>query len=211
MEEKMKVVGKTCFAVLIAVLVVTPFMISSVNASENAGNTKAYKVGDKVEPFTLKSTDDKEHNLADYLGKKIVVLDFWNCNCPVSRNFESQRIALINQFKEEDVVWFAIDSNEPNTVEEIKKYAEQQKLNYTILRDPGNKIADKFGAQRTPEIFVIGKDQKIQYHGAISDNQDEKQVKETYLSDALHALLDGKEVKTKTTNAVGCTIKRAGS
>ncbi|HOJ59649.1 MAG TPA: redoxin domain-containing protein [bacterium] len=189
------------FAVLIGALTVS-------GAAMAAEEVKPYKVGDEVAAFELKDVNGKTHNLADLLGEKIIVLDFWNCQCPVSVGFESQLMGIAGKYEGKDVVFLAIDSNHNNSEELIKKYAEDKKLNYPVLKDVDNVIADRFGAERTPEVFVIGKDKKIHYHGAITDNQNADKVKNHYLVAALDAMLAGKEVETKETNAFGCTIKR---
>ncbi len=210
-----------------------------VIASEEEGEEKAYKVGDTVKPITLKDADGKEHDLGKYLGKKIIVLDFWNLGCPVSRAYEERLMNLTKKYgiknygkKEEEstgsgstrtesagsssaksedeaeVVFFAIDSNKTNDLDAIKEYAKEHNLPYPVLKDWENKIADKFDARVTPEIFVIGKDKKIKYHGPIDDSQNPEKIENQYLRDALDALLNDKEVEAKEKRAFGCTIKR---
>ena len=166
-------------------------------------------VGDTVSPFSLKDANGKEHNLADALGKKVIVLDFWNLNCPVSRGYEERLKALYKTFAPKDVVFYAIDSNNTNTVDAIKAYATQNELPYSVLKDEKNVIADQFGANVTPEVFVIGKDKKIQYHGPIDDKQNAAEVKQKLAENALNAVLAGKEVPVKEFKAFGCSIKRA--
>ncbi len=169
---------------------------------------KGYKIGDTVEPFTLQCQEGHDQDLSEILGKKIVVLDFWNMQCPVSKGFEEQLKGIAKAYEEKEVVFYAIDSNTINSVEAIKKYAEENKLNYAVLKDIDNKIADKFDAAVTPEVFVIGKDKTIQYHGAISDNMDPTKIQHHYLTAALDSLLEGKPVEVKESKAFGCGIKR---
>jgi hypothetical protein len=78
------------------------------------------------------------------------------------------------------------------------------------LKDTDNKIADMFGALRTPEVFVIGKENVILYHGRIDDSKDAAEVTSHDLKNALNEILAGKEVSVKTTKSFGCTIKKAG-
>ncbi|MGC9326823.1 MAG: redoxin domain-containing protein [Candidatus Hinthialibacter sp.] len=202
----MKMFRKVTIAVLFAALMIPAGF--STDAAESQATQKAYKVGDAIEPFTLQCQEGKEHDLSKNLGKKIIVLDFWNCQCPVSRGFENQLKEIAQKYSEKDVVFYAIDSNTNNSVELIQKYAKDQKLKYPVLKDWENKIADKFDAAVTPEVFVIGKDKKIHYHGAISNNQNASKVEKHYLADALDSLIAGKPVEVKEIKAFGCTIKR---
>lgn len=197
---------RAIIASLLAALIIPAVFISQSAESQTA--KKAYKVGDAIEPFTLKCQEEKEHDLSKNLGKKIIVLDFWNCQCPVSRGFEDQLKETAKKYGEKDVVFYAIDSNTINSVELIQKYAKDNKLNYPVLKDWENKIADKFEAAVTPEVFVIGKDKKIHYHGAISDNQNASKVEKHYLAAALDSIIAGKPVEVKENKAFGCSIKR---
>ncbi len=203
----MKVMRRIVVLSLLAALAV-PFGYTSETAGSLA-EKKPYKIGDTVEPFTLKCQFGHDQDLSKVLGVKIVVLDFWNFQCPVSKGFEDQLKAIAQQYKDKDIVFYAVDSNTINSVDAIKKYAEEAKLNYPVLKDEQNKIADCFGAAVTPEVFVIGKDKKIHYHGAISDNKDAKEAKNHFLTAALDSLLAGKEVEVKECKAFGCSIKRA--
>lgn len=167
-----------------------------------------YEVGSKVEAFTLKDQDGNEHDLGKLFGKKVIVLSFWSCQCPVSIAYEERLMAVAKKYKEKDVVVFAIDSNTINDLERIQKYAKEKKLPYPVLKDWDNVYADRFDAKTTPEIFVIGKDQIVKYHGAIDNNQNVEKVTEHWLTDALDQHLAGKEIAKPKTKSFGCGIKR---
>jgi hypothetical protein len=76
------------------------------------------------------------------------------------------------------------------------------------LKDPSNKIADRFGAEVTPEVFVIGPNGNLAYHGQIDNSRDEANVKTRPLQAALDAIVAGKAVPEAKTQAFGCSIKR---
>lgn len=207
--------------ILLSVLMCT-MMVAAGLASEKANET--YELGDKIKPFTLKDAHGKEHDIGNYLGEKVIVLDFWNMNCPVSKGYEERLKALCKKYskpagsdsakaasdKDDDakVVFFAIDSNKTNDSDGIKEYAKKHKLPYPVLKDWENKIADKFGAKVTPEVFIIGKDKKIHYHGAIDNSLKLEDVKHHFVDDAIQAILKGNEPKVKEHKAFGCSIKR---
>ena len=67
-----------------------------------------------------------------------------------------------------------------------------------------------YGAQKTPEIFVIGQDGKLLYHGRIDENYEEpSKVTSPDLKNALDQILAGQAVAKTETKAFGCSIKRA--
>ena len=59
----------------------------------------------------------------------------------------------------------------------ILKSSPGNEISYPILKDSDQKIVNQFNAQVTPEIFVIGKDKKIVYHGAVDNSQDESKFR----------------------------------
>ena len=70
-------------------------------------------------------------------------------------------------------------------------------------------MADAFGANRTPEVFLFNGDGKLVYHGAIDDNSaGPDQVTRKHAVVAIDELTGGKEISMKETRSVGCTIKR---
>ncbi len=164
--------------------------------------------GDKVENFVLKDYNGTEHSLSDYKDSKAIVILFVATQCPVSNAYNSRMAALHQKYSEKEIAFVGINSNKQENAEEVKNHAEENGLNFTILKDPNNIIADKFNAQVTPEIFVLSPDLEILYHGRIDDSQREKEVTSNDLESALDAILAGEEVSVKTTKAFGCTIKR---
>ncbi len=193
---------KTKFVVSIMVLSLALIAGQSVMAE------KPYDVGSKIEPFKLKDWAGNEHDLSKDLGKKVIVLNFWNCQCPVSRAYEKRFIALEKKYRDKGVQVYSIDSNTINDVERITKYAKESKISYPVLKDWNNVIADKFNAKTTPDVFVIGKDKTIHYHGAFDNSQQEENVKNHWLEDAVKEVLAGEKVTTPETKTFGCSIKR---
>lgn len=113
----------------------------------NAGN------GDKVENFVLKDYNGTEHSLSDYKDSKAIVLLFVATQCPVSNAYNSRMAALHEKYSEKEIAFIGINSNKQEDAEEVKNHAEENGLNFPILKDPNNIIADKFKAQVTPEIL----------------------------------------------------------
>jgi hypothetical protein len=77
-----------------------------------------------------------------------------------------------------------------------------------VLIDKGNIVADKLGANVTPEIFYVNEKNVLIYHGAIDNSRSGDNITENYLRDAVEATSDGKPVAKQTANAFGCSIKR---
>lgn len=183
---------------LIAVVLTALFFTSGL------GEEKARK----VENFTLKDYNGVDHSLTDYKDAKAIVLMFIATQCPVSNAYNERMEALYKDYLEKNVVFLGINSNKQESVEEVKSHAKEKGLEFTILKDHNNVVADKLEASFTPEIYVLNQNGELLYHGRIDDSRQEGKVEFKDLRKALDEILAGKSVSIPATKAFGCTIKR---
>lgn len=177
---------------------------------------EAYQIGDKVENFILPNIDGQKVALADYKNQNGVIVIFTCNTCPYAVAYEDRIIALHEKFSKEGYPVLAINPNDPDvqpgdSFEEMKKRAEQKGFTFPYVLDQGQKIYPKFGATRTPHVFLLNNesgDFVLRYIGAIDDNyKDASNVKMHFLADAIEALQNGNPIKMNETKAIGCTIK----
>lgn len=164
--------------------------------------------GSQVTDFSLKDYTGKEHQLSAYKDKAGIVIIYVATRCPVSNAYNERMEAIYKEYSAKNVAFLGINSNKEESAEEVQKHAKENGLTFTILKDPGNVIADQFGATVTPEVFLLNKDLKVVYHGRIDDSQREAQVKKQDLRNALDNYLANKEISDADTKAFGCSIKR---
>lgn len=176
----------------------------------SGAEVKGLKPGDKAEDFVLKDYDGKEHRLSDYKDAKAIVVMFIATRCPVSNAYNERMVQLYKDYQPKGVAFLAINSNKQEPVKEVAEHAKKHGFQFPVLKDPNNVIADKFGAQVTPEVYVLSPDFTVLYHGRIDDSRDPAKVKTHDLRKALDEILAGKQVTVKETKAFGCTIKRVG-
>jgi len=162
----------------------------------------------KVENFKLKDYNGKEHQLSDFKDSKAIVIIFVATQCPVSNDYNSRMAELYNDYKDKGITFVGINSNKQESVDEIKQHAKDNNLQFPILKDDKNVIADKFAASVTPEVYVLNSNFEVLYHGRIDDSRKESDVKTKDLRKALDEILGGKTVSNTKTKAFGCTIKR---
>jgi len=115
---------------------------------------------------------------------------------------------LHKEYESKGVTFVGINSNKQEDVAEIKEHAKKNGLEFPILKDKNNVIADEFKASFTPEIYVLNGDLEQLYHGRIDDSRREKNIKVSDLCNTLDKILAGKKVSVSETKAFGCTIKR---
>jgi peroxiredoxin len=144
------------------------------------------------------------------------LLVMFSCNtCPWVHQWEDRYNPIANLAKEKGIGMIALN---PNTTyrdrgdgfEDMKQRAQEKNYQFPYAVDENNKLADAFGATRTPHIFLFNSDMKLVYRGAIDDNaKSAENVDQHYLRDAINQLAAGEEISTKTSKSLGCTIKRA--
>jgi peroxiredoxin len=167
-------------------------------------------IGVAAPDFTgIIGTDDKPHGLADFKDAKLVVLVFTCNHCPVAVAYDDRLVALQKDYRPKGVQVVAVNVNNlpADRLEEMKKRAKQKEFNFPYLYDSTQKIGHAYGAKVTPHVFVLDKDRKIAYMGAVDDDQQTAKVKKSYLRDALDALLDGKRPPADVTQQFGCGIQ----
>jgi peroxiredoxin len=161
-----------------------------------------------VEDFTLKNYDGKSYSLSDAKDAKAAVIMFISTRCPVSNAYNERMVKLYDDYSSKDIMFFAINANKTEDVEECKEHANEHGFKFPVLKDPNNVIADKYDAQVTPEIYVVNAKRELLYHGRIDNSQREENVESRDLRKALDQILNGEAVSLADTKAFGCTIKR---
>ncbi len=172
------------------------------------------QIGQKGPNFRgLLDVSGRKYGLSDFSAKKIVVVIF-SCNhCPTVVAYEDRMVQIQRDYAGKGVGLVAINPNDDkkypeDSYQEMVKRARAKGFNFPYLRDEAQEVARSYGAQRTPEVYVLDSERRLRYHGRIDDNvNDAKSVKSHDLRKALDALLAGKEVPVAETTAVGCTIK----
>jgi peroxiredoxin len=175
-----------------------------------------YNINDKVENFTLKNIDGQMVSLSDYASKKGVAVIFTCNHCPYSVMYEDRIKDIHNRFSTVDLPVIAINPNDPevqpkDSFENMQIRAKEKDFQFAYLLDEGQKIFPKFGATKTPHVFLLKNEGGafiVKYIGAIDDNaQDVTKIENNYLMNAMNAILSNQEIEMPITKAVGCSIK----
>lgn len=171
------------------------------------------QIGDTAPDFTLTGVDGKEYALSDIANARATVVIF-SCNhCPYVKAYEDRIIALDREFKERGVHLVAISANEDKNYPEdsfdnMVTRAREKGFAFPYLHDPTQATARAYGAERTPEVFLLDPERKLRYHGRIDDNWEHpEQVERHELREAIEAVLKGETPGITETPPVGCTIK----
>jgi peroxiredoxin len=186
------------------------FLITGVS------HAQGYQVGDVATDFDLPAVDGRSIGFSDYPQAKGFILVFTCNTCPYARAYESRIMDLDKRFASLGFPVIAINPNNPevqpgDSFEAMKQRSEAKGYTFPYLLDEGQKVYPKYGATRTPQVFILQRSEgevRVRYIGTIDDNyQDAGAVKTRYVEQAVEALLNGKEIPLQTTRAIGCSIK----
>jgi len=179
-------------------------------------------IGDKAPYFKLLNIDGKWYsfdNITDANGntpKGYIII--FTCNtCPYAAASEQRIIDLHNTYAPKGYPVVAIQPNDPqikpgDSFEAMKANAEEKGFPFLYLLDEGQEVFPKYGATKTPEVYLTDSDRIVRYHGAIDDNvRDARNVKVKFVEDAIASIEKGEKPDPDTTKAIGCGIKASKS
>ena len=171
-------------------------------------------LGSEAPDFSLPGADGQTYSLNDFEDKKVLVVVFMCNHCPYVQAIWGRLVALQERFKGEDVQFVGINPNvanpeyEEETLEMMKQYAEDYKMNFPYLADEDQSVAKAYKAQCTPDIYVYDSGRNLAYHGRVDDNwKDESAVTSEELAGAIENLLEGGIPDEAQNPSMGCSIK----
>jgi thiol-disulfide isomerase/thioredoxin len=182
------------------------------------------EIGAQAPDFDLPAVDGRNYRLSDFADAKVLVIVFTANHCPTAQAYEDRIMKLVTDYKDKGVAVVAISPNDPlavrldelgysdmgDSLEEMKLRAAERKFNFPYLYDGRTQsVSLKYGPVSTPHVFIFDKERKLQYTGAIDNNEDPSKVKKNAVRDAIDAILEGREVAVKKVKTFGCSIKWA--
>jgi peroxiredoxin/mono/diheme cytochrome c family protein len=178
-----------------------------------AAGGEAGKPPRKVPAFALSDAAGKTWSLKDLHDKKAIVVVFLGTECPVNNAYLPRLAQLCRDYSPRGVQFLGVNSNCNDTPDRVALHAREHDLPFPVLKDAGNVVADKFGARRTPEAFVLEPDGTVRYRGRIDDQYGvgfrRPAPNRQDLAVALDDALAGEKVSCRETEAPGCLIARA--
>ena len=166
-----------------------------------------FRLGSKVADFEVQELSGKPVSFAALRGP-VTVVTFISTKCPISNGYNDRMNAVYKEYSAKGVKFVFLNANRDEPPREVQEHAQSVGFAFPVYKDPRNQVADRFGAQVTPESYVIDSTDTIRYHGYVDDSLNEARVRTRGLRMALDAVMSGKSVQVERTKAFGCTIKR---
>lgn len=167
-------------------------------------------IGATAPGFTLKDLAGTSHSLAAHQNQAAAVVLVWvSPTCPMVHIYERRIQALYEALRDKGVPMYGISSDKDVTVANWREHQRELRLDYPVLLDPHNRVADAYQVVCNSEVFVLDTKLKLRYHGAIDDNcRHADKVQRRYAWEAALALLAGRDPNPAETVARGCAIER---
>lgn len=165
-----------------------------------------------IQPFSLRDGYGQTQGLPDSATSPVVVVTFMGTECPLAKLYAVRLAKLHERFANQGVSFLAIDSNTQDAPTEIVSFAQRHQLPFPLLKDPGQTVADLFGATRTPQIFVLDADRVVRYSGRIDDQYgigyQRSEPEQEFAAQAIEQLVARQTVTVPATAPIGCLIGR---
>jgi hypothetical protein len=165
-----------------------------------------------VPNFSLSDVHRRPRPLEGFRDKSAFVIVFIDVECPVANLYWPTLIDLHKDYADKGVQFVAVNASCQDSFIEVSADAQERGVPFPVLKDFDQKVADTFGATRTPEAFLLDANRVIRYRGRIDDQYviGSRRAKPVHrdLKDALDALLAGRSIMTPETEVSGCVIER---
>jgi len=187
--------------------------VETVDKTGEAGKTTGdgSLVGRAIGAFSATAVDNTTFQLADR-HEQVMVVAFLGVECPLANLYAPRLVALAKKYQGKSVGFIAVNSNAQDTLAAVRDQARSNRMTFPVLKDAGNAVADRFGAKRTPEVFVLDAKRAVRYHGMIDDQygyqQRRNEPTKSYVAEAVDALLTSGTVALAETPVQGCHIGR---
>ena len=181
------------------------FFIMALTESEQKLNA-----GDIAPDFSLKGTDGNIYSLSDFKGKPLFIIFICN-HCPYVKAKTDVISKLQEKFKDKINI-LGINSNdsdyEGEGMENMKKFVEENEINFPYLLDDTQETARLYGAVCTPDPFLFDADYKLVFHGRIDDAMTpESEATENTMEDNINKVLNNEKIDDFFKPSIGCSIK----
>jgi peroxiredoxin len=169
------------------------------------------QIGETAPEFTLPDTDGDEHSLADAVGATVVA---FTCNhCPYALAWHDRLLDVARDYADRGVRVLLVNPNDAERYPRDSFDAMKERVASdggwpaAYLRDESQDVARAYGAETTPDLFVVDADGTLRYRGAPDADHGDPSQGGAWLREALDALLEGREPDRTQTEPVGCSVK----
>jgi peroxiredoxin len=162
--------------------------------------------------FALPDTSGETHRLSDLTAEGPVVVVFTCNHCPYARAWHDRLADIADDYAPRGVHVLFVNSNDgerypADSLDAMRRRVAEEEWTVPYLHDESQQVAREFGAETTPDVFVVDTDMQVRYHGAPDQDHEDPSANGLWVREALDDVLSGIELRRPQTEPVGCSIK----
>ncbi|WP_417735737.1 redoxin domain-containing protein [Rosistilla oblonga] len=193
-------------------LVAALLVVASIASPLSAADSLARHLGTQLSQIDADDFRGRRWQLEDFDQPQLLVVAFLGTQCPLAKLYATRLVELEKEYASRGVGFVAVMSNTQDSIAEIAAFARDHKLTFPVLKDAGNRIADRLAAERTPEVFLLDRERKVIYWGRVDDQYGIGYARDFPrsfdLKNAIDDRLADRPIKTPVTRSIGCIIGR---
>jgi peroxiredoxin len=169
-------------------------------------------IGEVAPDFSLPDTDGDSWSASDSASAPATVVVFTCNHCPYALAWHDRIAQVARDYGDRGVRVLAINANDAeryprDSYQAMKDRVAREGWPMPYLHDATQEVARAYGAQVTPDVFVLDAERRLRYRGAPDGDYDDPSQQAAWLREALDAVLAGAEPARAETKPVGCSIK----
>jgi len=156
-------------------------------------------------------TDGRRYGFSTFDDRRLLVLIFSSNRCPTAKAYTERMNTLQAEYGPRGVQLVAINSNDAHLYPEesysrMVERAAEDGYTFPYLADDRQQLAKSYGAQCTFHAFVLDSNRRVRYHGRFDNARIPANVTSHDLRNALHDILEGRDVEVAVTRPFGCSL-----
>ncbi len=171
-------------------------------------------LGMAIPEFNLPDTEGKTVSVGHFANAPAVLVIFLCNHCPYVNHVLNTLVEIVKQYQAKGLAVVGINSNDvvsfpEDRPEMMKQRARQAQFTFPYLFDRTQMVARAYKAACTPDFFLFDKQRRLVYRGQMDDSRPGNNIPVTGadLTDAVNAVLAGKQVTSVQKPSMGCNIK----
>lgn len=173
-------------------------------------SSESLEIGDQAPEFELENTDGEKVGLEDLNNYDGVLVVFMCNHCPfVHANLEELK-RLDEKYSSIAVIGINpnAETHPMDSEDKMPEFVEENSIDFHYLSDPDQEVAEKYGAECTPDPFLLDMRHRVYYHGRLTDvERPGEEASEFYMEEAIEKMLKRKNPPEEQKPSVGCSIK----
>jgi Redoxin/Copper type II ascorbate-dependent monooxygenase, C-terminal domain/EF hand len=168
-------------------------------------------VGRMVADVSLTDLTGASRKLSSFSKQRAVVIAMTSTSCPLSKKYLPTLSNLASLYSQRGVTWVLVNPMATDKSDDIQMAANTVEGNAIYVLDRKGDVAKVVGALTTTDIVVLDASRTVVFHGAIDDQYGFGYAldapRQSYLADAIEAVLANKRPRVAATDAPGCALE----